>query len=98
MSDTRALTLPKTGLVQPTITSPSSLSAEVTRYMVVLGRPGVGVTKFMVPPGTTLGALLEEAQASTANQDLMKGTDKVGTDYVLNDRDVIFLVPKPKNA
>lgn len=96
---------PSTGLTpsggamfQPQVATPADIVPGVEKFMVVLGRPGVGVNKFMVPPGTTVRKLLEEAGANANNQDIMKNNEKLTLDYVLQPRDVLFLIPKPKNA
>jgi hypothetical protein len=80
----------------------TAVSTETTggneKILVYLGRPGVGVKKYKVPQGSTIDALLEAASATNSNQDIMIGPDKVQGSRVLAPNDIIFMVPKPKNA
>ena len=86
------------GMIRPAMTPQPLQNPSDVKHTVVLVRPGVGPKKWTVPAGTTVASLMEEAGATMENQDLMIGNDKVNGSHVLQDKAVIFLVPKPKNA
>jgi len=98
-----ALSRPGPGLIQPTTAQPSE-TALTDKIMVVLVRPGVGARKYFVPPGTTVQGLLDSAatQSGTSynmrDQDIMIDNKKVAAGSVLQPNQVVFMVPKPKNA
>jgi len=86
------------GLVQPQVQGQLTTETQDTRYTVILVRPGVGARKFAVPVGSTVGDLCHKADANISGQEVMIGNTKVDANRVLQANDVLFVVPKPKNA
>jgi len=87
------------GLIQPTRAEGTEVGE--AKSLVVLVRPGKGARKFFVPPGSTVKDLLDMAEGTGYNlggQEIHIGTEKVKMSHVIQAKECIFLVPKPKNA
>ena len=89
---------PMGGMLQPqTAQLPATQAQE--KFMVVLVRSGVAPKKYKVPPGSTVEDLLHAAGATLANQEIQIGQGtKLPSSTVLQPNNVVFMVPKPKNA
>lgn len=86
-------------VVQGVATPDQAVAASLEdKIPVVLGRPGTGVRKYYVPPGTTVEQLCQDVSASLTNQEVWIGEEKVEATHVIQPREAIFLVPRPKNA
>jgi hypothetical protein len=68
------------------------------RVSMILVRPGVGAQRYTVPEGTTIQQVLDQAGTRLNNQNVMIDANEVGTDYQVKNQQVVFIVPKPKNA
>lgn len=73
---------------------------EVVKHKVVLVRAGMDPKAYKVPLGTTWGQVFEAAGASTQNQIVTIGREKVSDfdERFVRNGEVCFLVPRPKNA
>lgn len=92
--------VPRSNLVVQGVATPDQAVAGSLedKIPVVLGRPGTGVRKYFVPPGTTVEQLCRDVNASLLNQEVWIGEEKVESTHVIQPREAIFLVPRPKNA
>jgi len=87
------------GLVSTTTASSSEVGP--AKILVVLVRPGKGARKYFVPPGSTIKDLITQAEGpnyALRGQEIHIGTETVTIDHVIQDKECIFFVPKPKNA
>lgn len=71
---------------------------EPDKFKVVLCRAGMDPKLYEVPPGTTVGDVLREAQTTAEKNILTINRDRVTVERELRPGEVIFVVPVPKNA
>ena len=76
---------------------PSEVSSSSLLNMILIV-PGMDPTRLQVPSGCTAGQLLSHRGVNTENQVLKVGANSVENDYILQDQDVMFLIPQPKNG
>jgi hypothetical protein len=73
-------------------------NARVVSIKVVLVRPLFGPREWFIPPGSTVGELLERAHASALNHEIMIGRRVVDPSHPLKKGSVVHLVPRARGA
>jgi hypothetical protein len=86
-----------TALIRPQ-TAVALAENDTGRVSMILVRPGVGAQRYTVPEGTTIQQVLDQANVRLNNQNVMINADEVSLSHVVKNQELVFIVPKPKNA
>ena len=66
--------------------------------LVKIGRLGESVQEYALTNGDTVAELLEQAGIELENEELQRNGERVGLDTILENGDILLIVPKVQGA
>lgn len=66
--------------------------------LVKIGRLGESVQEYALTNGDTVAELLEQAGIELENEELQRNGEKVSLDTILENGDILLIVPKVQGA